>query len=139
MSGISPRVVGTIPAVGDIQDDPGSSADRPNAAAAVSCVHHFHHYGDRMMVQQTGHCLADAKAGDRVVVRRNLLVDMHLHSDTVVLSRGDQDECVDNADRRMRLRTRAGSDFWIDRFFACLVEVDVPGWHDTVSTLAARA
>jgi hypothetical protein len=63
---------------------------------------------------------------------------MHLHSDTVLLSRGDQLECVDAADRRMRLRTRAGSDFWIDRFFACLVEVDSPSWHDGVSTLAPR-
>lgn len=126
-------------AVGDFQEDRGSSADRLSHEAALSCTHHSYFDGDSMMATQTGQCLADAKAGDRVVVRRNLLLDMHLHTDTVLLSCGDQIECVDNADRRMRLRTRAGSDFWIDRFFACLVEVDSPGWHDTVFPLPPRS
>jgi hypothetical protein len=90
------------------------------------------------MTDRSAQCLVDAKTGERVVVRRNLLTELHLESDDAPLSRGDRVECVDSAPRRLRLRTPAGSDFWIDRFFACLVEVEKRDAGDTGEMTCGR-
>ena len=71
-----------------------------------------------------GRTLADIRAGDRVIVRRNLLDELSIACPDLALRSGDRVACVGDSPMHLELETPAGARLLIDRFFACFVETE---------------
>lgn len=76
------------------------------------------------LAPHVGRTLADIRAGDRVIVRRNLLDDLSIACPELELRSGDRVACVGDSPMYLELETPAGAKLLVDRFFACFVETE---------------